>query len=144
MSRDRKIGKTYKISLICFWVNIIILFSLSLYFLFQVGINGKSITESDFTYERFGIIFILILIPVSLKFYHNRNEKLLLGDKDKYFKLMLFYYYLRLFIVDFTIVFNLVCFHSIGAMNFFYLTLIGIFSLLVCYPIKYNYNEIKK
>ena len=144
---SKKLERRQTILLLIFWINIIILSGILLFLLYHTGIGGKSITEDDFMYERFGIIFILILIPISLKFYHNRHSKILALEEDKYLSKMSLYYYLRILLIDFAIVFNLACFYSIGAMNFFYLALIGILSFFVCYPnmqayLSNNKNEI--
>lgn len=120
--------------ILSYWVNLIILACVTLYFLFKKGISGKSITEDDFTYERLGIILTLIIIPLALKLYHNRHQKNIKEDLSKYLSNMSLYFYLRLLIIDFTIIFNLICFYNIGAMNFFYLALIGLFSFFLCYP----------
>lgn len=117
-----------------YWLNLLSLVLIALYFLLIKGIKGKSITEDDFTYERLGIIFTLIIIPLVLKFYHNRHQKALEKESLEYFPQMSKFFYLRLILIDFTIIFNLICFYNIGAMNFFYLVLIGLFSFFLCYP----------
>lgn len=117
-----------------YWINLICLFLIGLYLLFTVGITGKSETESDFICERFGIIFTLILIPLALKFYHKRHKKIIEYDCDKYLNNLKKMFYLRMLIIDFTIIFNLICFYNIESVNFLYLVLIGLFAFFACYP----------
>jgi len=131
---DITIEKKLKNLTLLYWINMGLLLVASLFLLFNKGTKGKSMTESDFTLERFGIIFILIVIPLALKFHHTLHEKIKNKNATVYNVKMPLYFKLRLIVLDLAIIFNLVCYYYIGAMNFFYLALIGLFSFFLCYP----------
>lgn len=119
---------------IIYWCNMLFSLSLSIFLLFEVGINGKSVTEQDFVWERFGIILAIVVIPLSLKLFHQSYKKIISDEMSLFLKKVQKYYLARLVAIDSIIIFNLVGFYFVGALNFLYMALISIFVLLVCYP----------
>lgn len=84
--------------------------------------------------ERWTIIITLFGIFASLKFLHPRlkdEEKINREDAIKKYANK---YYYRLSILMFIYIFNIVCFHFMGANNFMYLAFITIFTFFLCSP----------
>lgn len=119
-----------------FYINIIALFAITIYLLINIGIGGKSETRWDFTMERFGIIFALIIIPLSLKFFHSRYLKIANEEFNIFLKKLNGLFLFRMIALDAVIIFNLACFYMIGAINFAYLAGLTLLVFLICYPIK--------
>lgn len=126
--------------LLIFWGNIILLISISLFLVKHIGLNGKSETADDFIVERFGIIIPLLFIPLSLKYYHKRYKKISKEKDGMFLSKFRNIYLFRLLGIDLAIIFNLIGFYYIGAVNFMYLVVIGLLAFLLCGPNKDEMN----
>lgn len=137
------IKHTRTILKVIYYFNFLLFTFLALYLLSIKGILGKSVTPDDFMWERMGIIVMLLCIPVALKtFYILLNKKNHLPQKE-YISSLKKLYIARLLLIDIAIIVNLVCFYTIGALNFMYLVSIGILSFLMCYPVKSIFYPVK-
>lgn len=117
---------------ILFYINIIVLFLIMFFLIMRHGIKGESLTINDYSMERFGIIITLLFVPLSFKYYHSFLKKA--QTTNKFFAKFVRLYLVRFLLIDFAVIFNLVCFDNIRAINFIYLAMIGWISLLFCFP----------
>lgn len=124
-----------KLTLI-FWINAIALICTALWLVYHVGIDGRSTTEQDFVMERFGIIFAIIIIPFSLKIFHNRYNKIPKDEPSIFSNKVYKLFNLRLLALDAVIIFNFIGFYFIGALNFIYIAGITIIVFALCYPLE--------
>ena len=132
MKEEQK--KLKKQLIIIFGANMLLAVSLILVLLFHKGISGRSLTETDFIWERFAIIMTTIMIPVALKAFHSRYQNILGLDMPLFLKKVKEYYIYRLLILDIVIITNLICFYLIGALNFLYMAVIVAVIFVFCYP----------
>ena len=84
MKEEQK--KLKKQLIIIFGANMLLAVSLILVLLFHKGISGRSLTETDFIWERFAIIMTTIMIPVALKAFHSRYQNILGLDMPLFLK----------------------------------------------------------
>lgn len=117
-----------------FWSNILLSISFILFTFLEKGINERSLTEQDLRWERFAIIFTIIIIPLSLKSFHKQLKKIVDEELPVFLKKVKEYYLYRILLIDIVIIGNLIGYYKVGAMNFLYMAIISTIVFVFCYP----------
>lgn len=128
---QRKLKKTLALF---FWANLILCVAIALFLVYEVGVDGKSVSKNDFMWERFAIILTVGVIPLSLKIFHSQHKKIIRDDLPLFLGKLKNIFCLRILALDIVVILNFVGFYYIGALNFIYMASIAIFVFLMCYP----------
>lgn len=112
-------------------------------FLLSVAYTQKyNVMQSNVMLERYGIIVTLLGIPLALKLFHSRINKLTKTNFQEYLKKYRFEYLIRLFLLNTICFFNIVSLYITGSKNFYFMVIVTIFAFFLCAPQKaYPENE---
>lgn len=127
-----------------YWINIVIFLMLTIALIYHVGVDGKSVSETDFIMERFGIIAAIIVIPLSLKLFHSYYNKIVDLDLNDFLGRLNSLFTFRMLALDCVILLNLIGFYLIGALNFAYMAGFAMLAFTLCYPIESVIDPVEK
>lgn len=100
-----------------------------------------NIMQSHVTLERYGIIITLIGIPIALKLFYNRINKLTKANFTEYLKKYRFEYLIRLLLLNIICFFNIVSLYITGSKNFYFMVIVTIFAFFLCAPQKAKHEN---
>ncbi|MDU1890695.1 MAG: hypothetical protein E6767_08395 [Dysgonomonas sp.] len=124
--------------ILLFWINIAVSILALLIILYMKGPGFGENLMQNVSFEQYAIILSLAGIPIALKLFQSKYQKIknleCLLFLKKYFEI----YLIRLGILDIIILINLSGLYLFESQNAVYMTIITIFALFFCYPNKKN------
>ncbi|NDW09337.1 hypothetical protein [Dysgonomonas sp. 520] len=127
MEKSQLLDKSYKQLRIFYFVNLAILLAG-----FALVVLNKPASNNEYVaVQQLFIILTIAGIPSALKLFYWQLKKILNTDNINRYKSI---YCIRIAILDFLFVVNLVSLYITGIMNFSYMAIITIFALFFCLP----------
>jgi len=136
---DNTANKFQKILKSTFIVSIII--SVIAFILVVAYTTKYEINSPNVILERYAILITLIGIPLSLKLFHYKLKKTDTAKPLLYLKKYRLYYFIRLGILLFIYLFNIISLYITGSKNFYFMVIIIIFAFFLCAPHKVHINK---
>lgn len=99
-------------------------------------VTKNEISTTNVILERYGIIVTLIGIPLALRIFHKNMQKASSADKSTLNKTYKKNFYMRLAILSFIAIFDIVALYTTGSKNFIFMTIITIFAFFLSLPQK--------
>jgi hypothetical protein len=141
---ENKRKRLFRFLLLIFWSNIVLLVVVLAGLLFSKDFAFGNSAHANVVFEQYSIIISLACIPVSLKLFHSRYQKILPLEENKFLDKYPVAYITRLFILDAVAILNLAGLYLFDSRNAMYMTIIIIFALFFCYPGRKALEENRK
>ena len=135
-NKDKAPEKAYRLLKQIFVINLTLLVAATGYLMYIKGPVWGDGVEPNVIFERYAIILTLAAIPLALKLFHTKIKKYESLTDELFTAKYKLHYIIRLAILDFVVIFNLVGFYLFESQNLILMALIGLFSVLFCYPNK--------